>query len=125
MKETQTTQNHSVNSTWTFMAIRKDCIAKRTEEYLLIKLPYGWSAILTTKFLKKKEHDDVVFMSIPSDYNIKLRQTQFDEGSKTYLVVEEKVVDALTLLNELRVLDKFVKGGYDIKQVLSYDFNAL
>ena len=64
------------------MPVNKELVAKRTEDYLLVKLPYGYSAIISSKFLRKKETDEMLYCSMPYDYKIKTRQTEYDVAFK-------------------------------------------
>lgn len=103
-----------------FVAIRKDLIAKRTEDYVLIKLPYGYSAIISAKFLRKKESETHIFASLPYDYKIKERQTEYDTESKQWNVVDTREVYAKQLTWELFVLEKMLKNGQKLEDVLAY-----
>lgn len=124
MKENQN-QNHLENSKknekeWVFVAIRKSLIAKRTEDYVLVKLPYGYSAIINGKFIRKKESDDFIYASMPYDYKINTRQTEYDVTTKQWNVVDEKVRFPRQISWTLHVLEEQLKSGQKLEDILAY-----
>ena len=129
MNEPKTTnQNHLENSKskgWVFLAIRKDLIAKRTDSYVLVKLAYGWSAIISAKFLRKKESDTHIFASCPYDYKITMRQTQYSLEHKQFDIVDEKTKFPKQIKWDLYVIEQQLKAGQDLKTILDYqDLNV-
>lgn len=48
-------------------------ILKRTDSYVLLDVDGVASGIISAKFLRKKETDEMVFFSVPADYEIKCR----------------------------------------------------
>ena len=125
MEKTTQNQNHLENSKkvqheWVFLAINKDLIAKRTGEYILVKLAYGYSAIISAKFLRKKESETHIFASCPYDYKIKVRQTKYDVDTEKWVVVEEKTKYPKQISWDLHVIEEQLKNGQDLKSILEY-----
>ena len=114
-----TTQNHLENGNWTFMAIRKECVAKRTSDYVLIKVRNGGSVILNAKFVRAKESETMIYVSVPNDYDIKLRYTKFDEETERYVVVKERIIHAPQLHTLVKMTEKELKTN-EVKEVLAY-----
>lgn len=121
-KEKPQNQNplENSNKTWVFVAIRKDLIAKRTNEYVLIKLAYGYSAIINAKFVRAKESDTHIFASMPYDYKIKVRQTQYSLEHKQFDVVDEKTKYPKQIKWDLHIIDEQLARGQDLKTILEY-----
>ena len=132
MNEKNQNQNHldnskknETNNEWVFVAIRKELVAKRTKEYVLIKLPYGYSAIINAKFIRKKESDTHIFASMPYNYKINVRQTQFSTDNKKWNVVDEKTKYPRQLSWDLHVLEEQLSRGQELKSILEYqDLNV-
>ena len=114
-----TTQNHLENGNWTFMAIRKECVVKRTSDYVLIKVRNGGSVILNAKFVRAKESETMIYVSVPNDYDIKLRYTKFDEETERYVVVKERIIHAPQLHTLVKMTEKELKTN-DVKDVLAF-----
>ena len=51
---------------------------KRTDKYVLINVDGRASAIVNAKFLRKKETEDCVFLSLPPDYKVGCRVREYD-----------------------------------------------
>ena len=123
-KETQNqNQNHLENSNkkeWVFVAIRKDLIAKRTKEYVLVKLAYGYSAIINAKFIRAKESDTHIFASMPYDYKIKVRQTEYSTDNKKWNVVDERTKFPKQIRWDLHCIDVQLKEGQELNTILEY-----
>lgn len=62
------------------MPILKKAIIKRTEKYVLFKCGEGATAIINATFLRKKEHDDYIFASVPEDFVVTVRWKEYQEG---------------------------------------------
>ena len=97
-------QNPSENSKkkdWVLVVIRTLLIVKRTENYVLFKLPNGYSAIINAKFLRKKEHEDKIFLSVPENYEINCNVREKVDGkwatTKSYSV---KAVELKSLVDD-------------------------
>jgi len=122
MKENQN-QNPLENSKkqdWVLVAIRKSLIAKQTEDYLLVKLAYGYSVIISTKFLRKKETEEFVYASLPYDYKINARQTEYAIEDKKWHIVDERNLYPRQLTWELHVVEEQLKNGQKLEDILAY-----
>lgn len=113
-------ENSTQENNWVFLAIKKDLIAKRTKEYVLVKLAYGYSAIISAKFIRNKESDTHIFASVPYDYKIKVRQTAYDTANKRWVVVDEKTKYAKQVKWDLHVIDEQLKNGQELSSILEY-----
>lgn len=100
----------------------KTLVAKRTETYVLIKLSEGQSAIINTKFLRKKESDDTIYFSVPEDYTIRVRRTKYNPSSKKYELVSESDVSPKDIYNELRFIKQSLNEGHQLDEILDYAF---
>ena len=118
-------QDHSEKGKWTFVPVPKELVAKRTDKYVLIKLPVGQSAIVNAVFLRKKETEEKLFMSIPEDYQIKARQSQYNPKTKKYEVVKESIITASQLVMDIKYYLDCKKDGHETAEILSYEFNPL
>ena len=113
-------ENSTQKNNWVFLAIRKGLIAKRTKEYVLIKLPYGYSAIINAKFIRAKESDEKIFASVPYDYKIKVRQTAYDTANEKWVVVDERTKYAKQISWDLYVVEQQLKNGQELSSILEY-----
>ena len=52
---------------------------KRTKDYVLFRVKDG-SAIVNAKFIRNKEHEDTIFLSLPEHYDIKVRVEEYNDG---------------------------------------------
>ena len=122
--EEKKVQNHSENSNkkdWVFVPIRKELIVKRTNDYVLVKMPYGYSAIISGKFVRQKESDTHIYTSMPYNYKIKERQTEYDTTTKKWNVVDERQVYPRQFSWELHIVDEFIKEGKQpLEDLLAY-----
>lgn len=115
-------QNPSENSKkkdWVLVAIRTLLIAKRTENYVLFKLPNGYSAIINAKFLRKKENENYVYASLPYDYQVKIRQTKLGEDKKWH-VIDEQTIFPRQLTWRLHTIEEELKNGNALEDILAY-----
>ena len=69
---TQETQNLTGkgNNDWVFIPLSKKHLIKRTDTYVLFDVDGVASGIINAKFLRKKETEDMLFFSVPADYEI-------------------------------------------------------
>lgn len=86
MAENKTTKNE-----WVFIPVRKDTILKRTETYVLFKVSERATAIISSKFVRKKENEDFIFVSLPQDYKVNWRMTQYNQTTRKYYDVAKGV----------------------------------
>ena len=102
-KQNNTNEQANASTTrWVFIPVEKTRVLKREETYVLLKLNDHISAIISSRFVRKKESDTHIFMSVPQDYKIKVRYTEFDEETKRYVVKEENEVNAWYVLKALK-----------------------
>ena len=95
---------------WYLLPILKSEIIKRTETYVLFKCGEGATAIINAHFLRKKEHEDCIFASVPEDFVVTIRWKEYKEGSgwqtkEEMQVQAEQFAIGLRLYNN-RVLDE-------------------
>ena len=88
------TQGKENTTHWVFIPVAKTDVLKREETYILLKVSDNHSAILSSKFVREKESDTYIYLSIPEDYKVKLRKSSLDGTTNRYKVVNEKEVDA-------------------------------
>ena len=63
-----------------FIPLLKAHILKRTDTYILFDVDGIASGIISAKFLRKKETDEMVFLSVPSDYEINVNVRDYVNG---------------------------------------------
>ena len=122
MKENQS-QNHLENSKttdWVLVAVRKSLIAKRTDDYVLVKLAYGYSVIISAKFLRKKESEEFIYASLPYDYKINARQTEYATEDQKWHIVDERTLYPRQLTWELHVVEELLKSGKKLEDIVQY-----
>ena len=59
---------------WVFIPLSKKHILKRTDAYVLLDVDGIASGIISAKFLRKKETEDMVFFSVPATYATDVRE---------------------------------------------------
>ena len=119
-KENQNHLENSKKNDWVFVPIRKTLVAQRTSNYVLVKLAYGYSVIINTKFLRRKESDEFIYASLPYDYKINARQTEYDVESKEWHIVDERNLYPRQLTWELHVIEEQLKNGQKLEDILKY-----
>ena len=55
---------------WVFIPLLKKHIFKRTDTYVLFDVDGKSTGILNAKFLRKKESDEMVYISLPANYEV-------------------------------------------------------
>ena len=88
------TQGKENTTRWVFIPVAKTDVLKREETYILLKVGENHSAIVSSKFVREKESDTHIYLSIPEDYKIKLRETRLNASNNRYEIKKEKEVDA-------------------------------
>ena len=87
--ENPNTERKTCN-TWVFIPLLKKHILKRTDTYILFDVDGVASGIVNAKFLRKKESDEMVYLSLPADYEINCNVREKVEGiwttTKKYIV---------------------------------------
>ena len=83
------------NTNWVFIPLLKKHIIKRTETYVLFDVDGVASGIVNAKFLRKKESDEMVYLSLPSDYEINCNVRENIGGkwqtTKKYVITAEEL----------------------------------
>ena len=88
------TQGKENTTRWVFIPVAKTDVLKREETYVLLNLSDNASAIISSKFVRAKESDTHIYLSIPEDYKIKVRLSKVNKKTHRYEVAKEKEVDA-------------------------------
>lgn len=78
-----------------FVPLLKKHIIKRTETYVLFDVDGTASGIVNTKFLRKKESDEMVYLSLPENYEISCNVREKINGR--WEVVKKYVITAKEL----------------------------
>ena len=93
MNKQQTTNNQNTENTWVLLSIQKDRIIKRNDDYVLFNC-CDYTAIVSSKFVRHKESETHIFVSVPADYTFNIQKSEFSEQSGRYEVVWSKQVNA-------------------------------
>ena len=100
MNENKTQNTENKNTEWVLIALSKKHILKRTDKYVLFDVDGTASGIISAKFLRKKEHEDMVFLSVPANYEINCQVRELVDGKwkaiKTYTI---KAVELKSLVS--------------------------
>ena len=88
------TQGKENTTRWVFIPVAKTDVLKREETYVLLRLANNVSAIVSSKFIRAKESDTHIYLSVPEDYKVKIRTTILNGTNNRYEVKNEKEVDA-------------------------------
>ena len=98
MKKNQANQTSpSVEGTkWVLLALPKTCVIKRTKDYLLFDVDGQASGIVSAKFIRAKESDTHLFVSLPENYEVNCRVNEPDEKGK-YRTIKTYVIKAIDL----------------------------
>ena len=111
MKKNQTNQTTPVtkeekaNTGWILIALPKTCEIKRTETYLLFDVDGQASGIVSAKFIRKKESDTHLFISMPEEYEVNCRVREPDQNGK-FRTIKEYVIKAKDLRSVVRAYEK-------------------
>lgn len=96
MKSNEQMNNNGVATTpnnWVFIPLAKKHLIKRTDTYILFDVDGVASGIVNAKFLRKKESDDMVYLSLPANYEINCNVREKVEGvwttTKKYVIKAE------------------------------------
>ena len=103
----------------------KSLVAKRTPSYAVIKLARSVSAIVSTKFIRAKETEDTIFLSLPPDYRVDWRRTKYNPQSKKYEVEQLGMFTPEQLLNEIKIIRQCLKEGKELADIFKYEFQDL
>ena len=105
--KTQNQNTEKQNTEWVLIALSKKHILKRTDKYVLFDVDGSASGIISTKFLRKKEHEDMIFLSVPANYEINCQVREQVDGKwqavKTYSI---KAVELKSLVSAYNKANK-------------------
>ena len=80
---------------WVFVPLSKKHIIKRTESYILFDVDGIASGIVNSKFARKKESDDMVYLSLPANYEVNCQVREKVEGrwtpTKRYIITAKEL----------------------------------
>ena len=103
-ENTQPTGEKEISNNWVFIPLLKKHIIKRTETYILFDVDGTASGIVNAKFLRKKESDDMVFLSLPADYEVSCNVREKVDGrwatTKKYIITGEELRPLVLLHNK-------------------------
>ena len=105
MKENETMNNVGVDTNqespkevckeWVFIPLLKRHVLKRTATYLLFDIDGVASGIVNAKFIRKKESDDMLFLSLPATYEVNCNVREKIEGrwttTKKYIITASEL----------------------------------
>ena len=80
MQEKNNEQLENQEREWVFIPLLKKHVIKRTDTYLLFDLDGIATGIVSAKFIRKKETDDFVFLSLPPEYEVNCRTRTLENG---------------------------------------------
>lgn len=103
------------------MVIRKCLIIKRTNNYVAFKLPNGYTSIISSKFIRSKETDSYIYLSLPYDYKVNVRQTYYNLDKKEYVVNDERTIYPRQLTWQLHRIEEHLKEGKALEDLLEYN----
>jgi hypothetical protein len=80
---------------WVFIPLAKKHLIKRTDTYILFDVDGVASGIVNAKFLRKKESDEMVYLSLPANYEVNCNVREKVEGrwttTKKYVITAEEL----------------------------------
>ena len=114
MKENELMNNNGVVTTqdqkeetfnkWVFVPLLKSNVIKRTDSYILFNVDGVASGIVSTKFLRKKESEDCLFLSLPANYEVNCQVREKIEGrwtpTKKYVITAEELRPLVLIHNK-------------------------
>lgn len=92
---TAVSQEKKVTAEWVFIPLLKKHIYKRTDTYILFDVNGKSTGIINAKFLRKKETEDMVFISLPADYKVNCNVRENIDGkwvtTSTYVLTGKEL----------------------------------
>lgn len=76
------TETNKQPTEWVLIPLLKKHIIKRTETYVLFKVDGKASAIVNAKFIRKKESEDMIYLSVPENYEVNCNVREKNEEGK-------------------------------------------
>lgn len=94
-EKNQATGEKEISNEWVFVPLLKKHILKRTETYILFDVDGVASGIVNAKFIRKKESDEMVYLSLPASYEINCNVREKLEGrwttTKKYVITAKEL----------------------------------
>ena len=109
MNENKKTLENQEKKEWVFLPLLKAHILKRTDTFVLFDVDGIASGIVSAKFLRKKETDDYVFLSVPADYEINVRVREKNLYTGKWETKMDMSIKAVELAEKIRTSGKNVK----------------
>ena len=81
--------------------MKKELILKRTDKYILFKCGNA-SSIVNAIFLRKKESEDCVFLSVPPTYKFGVKHNEYNPETKKWETVMSKDISATEMKDALK-----------------------
>ena len=106
MNENKKPLENQKREEWVFLALLKAHILKRTDTYILFDVDGIASGIVSAKFLRKKETEDYVFLSVPPTYEINVRVREKNLSTGKWETKMDMSVKALDLAEKIRNYNK-------------------
>lgn len=78
------------NENWVFVPVLKERVIKTLEKAVMLKLDDGASTIMPLVFKRKKETETHIFLSLPKDFKINVRFSNYDFATKSYVNVDRE-----------------------------------
>ena len=72
----------SENKEWVFTPVNKVNLVHEEKDYVIISLKSGYTAIINRCFIRKKETEDYIYVSLPRDYKINVRQSEYNKEER-------------------------------------------
>lgn len=104
-KQTTPVKEEKANTGWILIALPKKCVIKRTETYLLFDVDGQASGIVSSKFIRNKESETHLFISLPETYEVNCRVRERGENGK-YNTICEYSITALKLKPIVKAYEK-------------------
>lgn len=76
---------------WVFVPLMKKHIIKRTDSYVLFSVNEKASAIVSAKFVRAKESEEFIYLSLPEDYEVSWRVNAQAKNNKWVVVNSGKM----------------------------------
>ena len=106
MNENKKTLENQEKKEWVFLPLLKAHILKRTDTFVLFDVDGIASGIVSAKFLRKKETDDYVFLSVPADYEINVRVREKNLYTGKWETKMDMSIKAVELAEKIRNYNK-------------------
>ena len=91
----QEKQEKEICKEWVFIALSKRHIIKRTDTYILFDVDGVASGIVNAKFIRKKESEDMLYLSLPATYEVNCNVREKVEGR--WVAVKKYIITAKEL----------------------------